>query len=74
MTSLQRAKRNGCKIVSDQPAAGTRLIRFKHPQVSGTIGNGTKLSDLFLPVRVMISRFERHHEEDAEAEERRPGP
>ena len=53
MTSLQAAKRNVCKIVSINPLREPGLIRFKHPQeVSGTIGNGTKLSDLFLPVRI----------------------
>ena len=53
MTSLQAAKRKGCKIVAINPLREPGLIRFKHPQeVSGTIGNGTKLSDLFLPVRI----------------------
>jgi len=32
MTSLQRAKRNGCKIVSINPLWEPGLIRFKHPQ------------------------------------------
>ncbi|HEY9783606.1 MAG TPA: FdhF/YdeP family oxidoreductase [Leptolyngbyaceae cyanobacterium] len=53
MVSLQEAKRNGCKIVSINPLREAGLIRFKHPQeISGTIGNGTKLSDLHLPVRI----------------------
>ncbi len=76
MTSLQKAKRNGCKIVSINPLREPGLIRFKHPQeVSGTIGNGTKLSDLFLPVRVMgdIALLKGIMKEMLEAEERRPG-
>ena len=52
------------------------MIRFKHPQeVSGTIGSGTKLSDLFLPVRVRgdIALLKGIMKERLEEEERRPG-
>lgn len=76
MTSLQAAKRNGCKIVSINPLREPGLIRFKHPQeVSGTIGNGTKLSDLFLPVRINgdIALLKGIMKEMLEEEERRPG-
>ncbi len=76
MTSLQAAKRNGCKIVSINPLREPGLIRFKHPQeVSGTIGNGTKLSDLFLPVRIRgdIALLKGIMKEMLEEEERRPG-
>lgn len=76
MASLQAAKRNGCKIVSINPLREPGLIRFKHPQeVSGTIGNGTKLSDLFLPVRIGgdIALLKGIMKEMLEEEERRPG-
>lgn len=76
MTSLQAAKRNGCKIVSINPLREPGLIRFKHPQeVSGTIGNGTKLSDLFMPVRIRgdIALLKGIMKEMLEEEERRPG-
>ncbi len=76
MVSLQDAKRNGCKIVTINPLREAGLMRFKHPQfVSGTIGNGTKLSDLHLPVRIGgdIAVLKGIMKEMLENEERRPG-
>jgi molybdopterin-dependent oxidoreductase alpha subunit len=53
LTSLQTAKRNGCKIVHINPLPEVGLKRFKYPQeVSGIIGQGTELADLFLQVRI----------------------
>ncbi len=53
LTSLQAAKRNGCKIVSINPLPEAGLSRFKNPQeVLGWLGPGTKISDLHLPVRI----------------------
>jgi len=60
LTSLERAKENGCKIVSINPLPETGNFRFKNPQnlknpfaVSRMIfGEGTALSDLWLPVRL----------------------
>ncbi len=53
LTALQQAKRNGAKIISINPLPEVGLMRFKHPQeVSGIIGQGTALSDLFLQVRI----------------------
>lgn len=53
MTALQKAARNGATIVSINPQRETGLTRFKHPQqVSGWVGGGTPLADLFLQVRV----------------------
>jgi molybdopterin-dependent oxidoreductase alpha subunit len=53
LTALQRAARNGCKIVSINPLREPGLMRFKHPQeVSGIIGTGTPLASLHLPVRI----------------------
>jgi molybdopterin-dependent oxidoreductase alpha subunit len=76
MVSLQDAKRNGCKIVTINPLREAGLIRFKHPQeVVGTIGNGTKLSDLHLPVRIRgdIAVLKGIMKEMLEEEQRRPG-
>ncbi|MFA3790867.1 FdhF/YdeP family oxidoreductase [Aliiglaciecola sp. SL4] len=51
--TLQDAKRNGAKIVAINPLDETGLKRFKNPQeVSGVIGRGTPLRDLYLPVRI----------------------
>lgn len=53
LTSLQRAKRNGCTIVHINPLPEAGMTRFIHPQdVLGLLGGGTALSDLFLQVRI----------------------
>jgi molybdopterin-dependent oxidoreductase alpha subunit len=53
LTSLEKAKRNGCKIVHINPLPETGLRYFQHPQDPGDVlGTGVKLADLFLPVRV----------------------
>ena len=53
LTSLQRAKRNGCKIVHINPLPEAGMTRFIHPQdVLGFLGGGTALADLFLQVRI----------------------
>src|SRR5215813_13924688 len=52
-TALQKAKRNGCRIVHINPLPETGLSRFKHPQQLGDIlGKGTALADLFLQVQI----------------------
>jgi molybdopterin-dependent oxidoreductase alpha subunit len=53
LTALQEAKRNGAQIISINPLPEVGLMRFKHPQeVSGIIGKGTALTDVFLQVRI----------------------
>src|SRR3989441_3108967 len=53
LTALQKAKRNGCKIVHINPLPETGMTRFKHPQQIGDLlGKGTPLADLFLQVRI----------------------
>jgi molybdopterin-dependent oxidoreductase alpha subunit len=53
LTTLQRAARRGCKIVSVNPLPETGLIRFKHPQeVYRLFDKGTPIASLFLPVRI----------------------
>ncbi|HVW27953.1 MAG TPA: FdhF/YdeP family oxidoreductase [Polyangiaceae bacterium] len=53
LTELQKAARNGCKIVSVNPLAETGLVRFKNPQEPlSLLGAGTPLACLFLPVRI----------------------
>ena len=53
LTELQKAARNGCKIVSVNPLAETGLIKFKNPQEPlHYLGRGTDLACLFLPVRI----------------------
>ena len=53
LTALQRAKRNGCKLVHINPLPEAGMVRFKHPQeVTRLIGSGTPLADLFLQVKI----------------------
>ena len=53
LTSLERAKRRGCKLVHINPLPEVGMTRFKHPQdVLGLLGSGTELANLFLQVRI----------------------
>ena len=53
LTTLLQAKRRGCRIVHINPLPETGTTRFKHPQEFWTwLGEGTKLADLFLQVRI----------------------
>lgn len=53
LTELQKAARNGCRIVSVNPLKETGLIRFKNPQEPfHMLGHGTDLACLFLPVHI----------------------
>ena len=53
LTTLEKAARRGCKIVSVNPLAETGMIRFKHPQSpKDMLGKGTPIASLFLPVRI----------------------
>ncbi|HEX6453881.1 MAG TPA: FdhF/YdeP family oxidoreductase, partial [Trebonia sp.] len=53
LSALEEAKRRGAKIVAVNPLPEAGLMRFKNPQkVKGVAGRGTRLADLFLPVRV----------------------
>jgi len=76
LTSLLHAKRRGCKIVHINPLPETGLTRFKHPQEFWTwLGEGTKLADLFIQVRVNgdVALLKGIMKEVFDAEERRPG-
>jgi molybdopterin-dependent oxidoreductase alpha subunit len=53
LTSLLRAKRNGCKLVHINPLPEVGMTRFKHPhEILQLLGSGTELADLFLQVRI----------------------
>ena len=53
LSSLQRAKRNGCTLVHINPLPEVGMTRFKHPQQIGSLfGSGFELADLFLQVRI----------------------
>jgi len=53
LTALERAKRNGARIVAVNPLPEAGLINFRNPQtVRGLVGRGTPLADEFLQIRV----------------------
>jgi molybdopterin-dependent oxidoreductase alpha subunit len=76
LTSLQAAKRRGCRIVHVNPLPEAGLSRFRHPQHPlDLVGPGTRLTDLFLQVRVNgdVPLLKGIMKEVLEAEEMRPG-
>ena len=83
LTSLQKAKENGCKIISVNPLPETGNFRFKNPQdlmhplhiPRFLFGKGTQLSDLWLPVTINGDMAFLHGlmKELLDEEERRPG-
>ncbi|MFB6888876.1 FdhF/YdeP family oxidoreductase [Kitasatospora sp. NPDC056327] len=53
LSALERAKRAGATIVSVNPLPEAGLERFKNPQQArGLVGHGTRLTDLFLQIRL----------------------
>jgi len=53
LTALQKAKRNGAIIISINPLPETGLMGFKNPQqLTGMMGIGTQLTDIFLPIMI----------------------
>lgn len=53
MTTLEKAKRKGAKIVAINPLKETGLLAFKNPQdVSDMLTGATTLADYFLQVRI----------------------
>src|ERR1043166_686261 len=83
LSSLQRAKQSGAKIVSINPMPEIGAFRFKNPQdlkdplrLPGLLfGKGTKLSDLWLPIRINgdVGVLKGIMKEMLAAEERSPG-
>lgn len=53
MSALEKGKKNGAKIIAINPLPEAGLLGFHNPQqISGVIGYGGKLADLYLPVRI----------------------
>ena len=83
LSALQEAKRNGARIVAINPLPETGLNHFKHPQdlkhprraLGVLMGEGTRLADLFVPVRVAgdVAVMKGILKELLEEEDRRPG-
>ena len=53
LSALQKAKANGAKIISINPLPEAGLMAFSHPQqIKGLLGMRTKLTDIFLQVKI----------------------
>ncbi|MEO9483917.1 MAG: FdhF/YdeP family oxidoreductase [Ekhidna sp.] len=53
LSSLEKAKRNGAKIIVINPLKEVALMKFKNPQkVNGWISKGTDIADLYLQVKI----------------------
>jgi molybdopterin-dependent oxidoreductase alpha subunit len=53
LTALEKAKKNGAKILAVNPLEEAGFGRFRNPQTPrGVSGVGTELADLHLPVRI----------------------
>jgi len=76
LSALQKAKKNGCRLVHINPLPEVGMTRFKHPQdVLGWVGGGTTLADLFLQVRINgdVALLKGIMKAVLAEEERRPG-
>src|ERR1700730_3315485 len=85
LTSLEHAKEKGAKIVSINPLPETGNFRFKDPNpqnfrnplkaVTTFIGAGTRMSDLWLPVKINgdLALFKGIMKELLEEERKQPG-
>ena len=76
LTALQKGRSNGAKIISVNPLHEAGLLGFSNPQkFKGVMGIGTKLTDIFLQVKIngdlaLIKAIEMLL---LEAEEQKPG-
>ncbi len=83
LSALERAKRNGAKMISVNPLPEAGLTAFKNPQdllhptkaVPTLLGKGTELADLHAPVRIGgdVPFLKGVMKELLEEEDRRPG-
>lgn len=53
LSSLEKAKRNGAKIIVINPLKEVALMKFKNPQkINGWISKGTDIADLYLQIKI----------------------
>lgn len=53
LVALEKAKKNGAKVVSINPLKEPGLVNFKNPQtINGLAGNGTNISDIYLQLKI----------------------
>lgn len=76
LSALEKAKKNGAKIIAVNPLPEAGLMGFKNPQhIDGVLGSGTTLADLFLQVRINgdMALFKAMELLLFEAEQKHPG-
>nr|WP_066947159.1 FdhF/YdeP family oxidoreductase [Microtetraspora fusca] len=76
LSALEKAKRNGARIIAVNPLPEAGLLRFKNPQrASGVVGRGTTLADRFLQIRLNgdLALFQALSRLLLDAEEAAPG-
>jgi len=53
LSSLEKAKKNGTKIIVINPLQEAGLINFKNPQTpKGILSNGTNIADVYLQIKI----------------------
>jgi molybdopterin-dependent oxidoreductase alpha subunit len=53
LSTLEKAKANGAKVIAINPLPEAGLLRFKDPQkVHGVVGDGVAIADEFLQIRI----------------------
>lgn len=53
LSTLEKSKANGAKVIAINPLPEAGLLRFKDPQkVHGVVGDGVRIADEFLQIRI----------------------
>lgn len=76
LSTLEKAKANGARIIAINPLPEAGLLRFKDPQkIHGVVGDGVRLADEFLQIRLGgdLALFQGLGRLLLEAEDRAPG-
>ncbi|SDL47758.1 oxidoreductase alpha (molybdopterin) subunit [Nonomuraea maritima] len=76
LSALERAKKNGARVIAVNPLPEAGLLRFKNPQKpGGVVGNGTQIADRFLQIRLNgdLALFQALSHQLLEAEDAAPG-
>ncbi len=76
LSTLEKARSNGAKIIAINPLPEAGLMRFKDPQkINGVLGSGVPISDEFLQIRLGgdMALFQGLARLLVEAEDRNPG-
>ncbi|UZG60016.1 FdhF/YdeP family oxidoreductase [Rhodococcus opacus] len=76
LSTLEKAKANGAKVIAINPLPEAGLLRFKDPQkVHGVVGDGVQIADEYLQIRIGGDQalFQGLGRLLLEAEDRNPG-